>query len=96
MLTCPNTHCKREKNLKTITKTLRNHKIAYRWGYPTELSIVKEDRTYIVDSLEKGISLLEERKILPDQEDDHPPARHANQVDPDWNKVTNKNAKSHT
>lgn len=85
----------KRKNLNTITKVLRNHKIIYRWGYPTKLSIVKEGHTHIVESLEKGLSLLEEWKIFPERTENQNSARPARQIEPDWKKVTNKNTKSH-
>lgn len=61
----------KRKNLNTITKEPRNHNIMYRWGYPTKLSITRDGRTHVVNSLEKGLSLLEEWKIIPEQEPSH-------------------------
>lgn len=48
----------KRKNLHAVTKLLRNHKIVYCWGYPTKLSIMRENHTYTVTSLEKGLNFL--------------------------------------
>lgn len=84
----------KRKNLNTITKVLRNHNIMYRWGYPTKLSITRDGRTHVVNSLEKGLSLLEEWKIIPEQEPGT--TRSPRSVEPEWKTVTSRNAKSHT
>lgn len=81
----------KRKNLNTFTKVLRNHNITYRWGYPTKLSVTREGHTHVVNSLEKGLSLLEEWNILPAPEPTTPKP-----VDPVWKTVTTKNAKSHS
>lgn len=85
----------KRRNLNTITKVLRNHNIPYRWGYPTKISIIKQDKTFVVDSLDKGISLLKEWNILPNPEDEGSPTTNRRSPNPDWKTVTYKNAKSH-
>lgn len=80
------------KNLNTVIKVLRNHMIIYRWGYPTKITITKEGQKHVVDSLEKGLSLLKEWKILPESIDDNDttrPVRHLT------GKEFQKKAKSH-
>lgn len=84
----------KRKNLNTITKALRNHHITYRWGYPTKLTVTKDGRTHLVNSLEKGLSLLKEWKIIPEQETTS--AKMPRSVEPAWKTVTTKNAKSHS
>lgn len=56
----------KHKNLNTITKGLRNHRVIYRWGYSTKITFTKEGATYVVDSVEKGLSLLKAWNILLD------------------------------
>lgn len=51
----------KRKNLSTVTKVLRNHKIIYRWGNPTKTSITKEGLKHVVDSGERFL-LIERMK----------------------------------
>ncbi|XP_073453695.1 uncharacterized protein [Aquarana catesbeiana] len=45
-------------NLGTITKALRNHKLSYKWGFPTKLIVTKDGKQHIMDSVDKGMELL--------------------------------------
>lgn len=77
-------------NLNSVNKILCNHKIIYRWGYPTKLSITKDNRNYTVSSLEKGLDLLWEWGVLPDMEDDQVMASTPHRVEQEWKHVTAK------
>lgn len=48
----------KRRNLNTITKALRNHKLSYKWGFPTKLIVTKEGVDYVMDTMEKGLALL--------------------------------------
>ena len=86
----------KRRNLATVTKALRNHKLTYKWGFPTKLIVTKDDREYVMDSLEKGMSMLQAWGIVPDLQP--PPRQRANKGDQDqeWRTVDRKNARSHT
>lgn len=36
------------KKLVPLTKLLRNNHLAYSWGFPTKLLVVKDGRTYLI------------------------------------------------
>lgn len=84
----------KRKRLNTVTKELRNHKIAYRWGYTTKITITKENHTYAVTSLEKGIALLKEWGILLDPDGENPTTSTPRQIERELNTETTKNAHS--
>lgn len=42
------------QRLAAITSTLRQHRILYRWGFPTKLIISRNGTTLIINSLEDG------------------------------------------
>ena len=86
----------KRRNLNTVTKVLRNHRIIYRWGYPTKISVTKDNRTFTITSLEKGLDLLKEWGILPDSTEAQSIDRTPRRVEPEWKQVTARNAKSHT
>ena len=81
----------KRKNLTSVTKILRNHKIIYRWGYPTKLSVTKDNRTYIITSLEKGLDLLRDWGLHEQQALTSTP----HHVEPGWKQVTSRNAITH-
>lgn len=54
----------KRRSLNTICKALRNHNIAYKWGFSTKLIITKEGKDYIVNSLSKGLDLLKSWLII--------------------------------
>lgn len=84
---------KKRKGLITITKALRNHGITYRWGYPTKLTITKDGDVRTVDTLERGLALLKEWKIISDFDSNL--IRKVPSVEPDWQVITAKNSKKH-
>ncbi|CAH2322456.1 Hypothetical predicted protein [Pelobates cultripes] len=51
---------RRRKTFQPITTILRQHQIAYRWGYPLKLLISKEGATKVLNSPEDGEKLLRE------------------------------------
>lgn len=52
------------KNLNSITKVLRNHKILYRWEFPTKLLIKRA-----IHNMEEGLKTLQQWGLLPHGED---------------------------
>lgn len=56
---------KASNNLIPITKLLRNHKILYRWGFPTKFMLEKDNEWYTISSLEKGLELMRKWGLLP-------------------------------
>lgn len=85
----------KRRALNTITKLLRNHKIVYRWGYPARLTVTHEEATHVIDSLERGISLLKQWRILLESEEGDLPGREKWDGHPEWRLVTTKNSRSH-
>lgn len=45
----------KRRNMNTITKAL---KLSYKWGFPTKLIINKEGTEYVMESVAKGMALL--------------------------------------
>ena len=86
----------KRRNLNTVTKVLRNHRIIYRWGYPTKLSVTKDNRTFTITSLERGLDLLRDWGILPEIDEGSTSDRNPRRIEPEWRQVTASNAKSHT
>lgn len=85
---------KKHKNLNLITKVLRNHKIVYRWGYTTKITITKEGSTYVIESLERSIFLS--WNILPDASCNSPSSSGGTKrMGPEWWLVTAKNSQKH-
>lgn len=56
------------KNLKFITKILCNHKIFYRWGFPTKLIIERNKLSYSIYTIEEGLKTLKSWVLLPNKE----------------------------
>lgn len=83
----------KRKNLTTVTKVLRNHKIAYRWGYPMKLTVTKDNHTYSITSLEKGIVLLKEWDILPNPDRENPATSTLLLIEREWKKSYCKKCK---
>lgn len=59
------------RQLATITKVLQNHKIPYKWGFPTKLLITHQNKTYAVRTLPMGLTLLRNWHMIP-EETPHP------------------------
>lgn len=55
------------RNLVTITKALRNHKVLHKWKCPAKLSVTQNGSTTLILTLEEGIAALREWGIFPDQ-----------------------------
>lgn len=78
----------RRRNLITITKALRNHKILHKWKYPATLSITHNGVTISINTLEEGLSALKRWNIILDQ-----PMHQAHPAEPpllqnDWQVVS--------
>lgn len=71
------------KSLAMITKPLRNHQITYKWGHQVKLVITKNNSTYTIRSLEEGLVLLRQWKILktPEHNEHRTPAQNREQLD---------------
>lgn len=85
----------KSKSLLPITKAL-NHNITYCWCYPVKLTIILNDTTSMITSLNEGLALLCSWNILPEQEPTSrlPPTRVNTQND--WQTVSYKcKQKSH-
>ena len=85
----------KRRNLVTITKALRNHKLSYKWGFPTELIVTKDDKDYVIDSMAKGLALLQSWEIVPEPQ---PPPHHKSNIggmEQEWRTVDRRNARSH-
>ncbi|CAH2221010.1 Hypothetical predicted protein [Pelobates cultripes] len=48
----------KRKEFVTITKTLRNNNVAYRWGYPTKLITWRQGKTQVITDPTEGMKLL--------------------------------------
>lgn len=62
-------------------KPLRNHQINYKWGQPVQLVITEDNKTFTIRSVEEGISLLRQWKILEPGGFRH---QHRTHQDTDW------------
>lgn len=83
------------KKLNPITRALRQHHIAYRWGYPAKLIFSYQDETFTIFNPEQGISLLSRWKIAPMHDSSHTPHEKPGRIEPEWEVVNRKkNSKS--
>lgn len=61
------------RQLATITKALQNHKIPYKWGFPTKLLSTHQNKTHVVRMLPSGLQLFKAWHIIladtPDPQD---------------------------
>lgn len=80
----------KRKNLATITKALRNHKILHKWKHPASLSITHNGSTFTITSLEEGIGLLQKWGILPPSADPHPRTPTPIPTDDEWQVVSRR------
>lgn len=55
------------RNLATITKALRNHKIFHKWKYPAKLSVTHNGAMILISTLKEGFVVLCQWGILPNQ-----------------------------
>lgn len=56
------------KNLNSITKILHNHKIIYKWGFPTKLIIERNNMSHSIYTIEEGLKTLKTWGLLPNEE----------------------------
>lgn len=56
------------KNLNLITKILHNHKIIYRWAFPTKLIIESYNMSHSIYTIEEGLKTLKMCRLLPNEE----------------------------
>lgn len=86
----------KHRNLNTITKALRNHKLSYKWGFPTKLIVTKGGTEHVMDLVAKGMALLNAWGIVPEPQTQPRQSGNYTSPDPDWWTVTHKNAYTHT
>lgn len=48
------------RKLSSITSIQRQHKVLYKWGFPTKIIITKDGTTYVIPSVEKGPAILKQ------------------------------------
>ncbi|CAH2252641.1 Hypothetical predicted protein [Pelobates cultripes] len=48
----------KRRSFITVTKTLRNNNVAYKWGYPTKLIIWRQGRNHIATDPTEGMKLI--------------------------------------
>lgn len=85
----------KRRNLNTITKTPMDHKLSYKCGFPTKLIVTKDDTEHVMDSVAKGMALLNAWGIIP--EPPTHPCQNGNYTNPgsEWRTVNHKNAHTH-
>lgn len=80
----------RRKNLISLTKALHSHDVGYHWKYPATLKISHDGSTALITTIQEGLRLLKEWKIvpenLPDSAQSNPPTRPSW----DWSKTSYK------
>lgn len=80
----------RHKSLLPITKALHNHAIIYRWGYPSKLTVTKDDQTSVINNLEEGHTLLRYWDILPAHTSEAPAPTSKLETQDTWQVVSHK------
>ncbi|CAH2250563.1 Hypothetical predicted protein [Pelobates cultripes] len=79
----------RRRDFINVTKCLRNHKIPYRWGFPTKLLIWRNGTLTKLEDPDQGMHKLKAWGLFPD----HAPPNHPaspGQVTQEWTKVKRK------
>ncbi|CAH2311907.1 Hypothetical predicted protein [Pelobates cultripes] len=71
------------KNLTPVTSTLRDHNIAYRWGYPAKLLIHHRDALHAIPTLELGITKLKSWGLQTPEAHQHHPSK-VPRLSPEW------------
>ncbi|CAH2273374.1 Hypothetical predicted protein [Pelobates cultripes] len=71
------------KNLTPVTTTLRDHNIAYRWGYPAKLLIHYRDALHAIPTLELGIAKLQSWGLQMPEVHRHLPSK-VPRLSPEW------------
>lgn len=73
------------KNLNSITKMLRNHKIIYKWGFPTKLIVEKNNVSHTIHTLEEGLKILGKWGLLINEETNSSIKATIEKLTPPWN-----------
>lgn len=71
------------RQLATITKALQNHRIPYKWGFPTKLLITFQSKTHVVRTLQADLHLLRLWRIIP-EDSPKPPPSPPSQMEAEW------------
>lgn len=74
----------KRKNLSTVTNPLYNHQIPYKWGHPVKLVVIEDNRFFSICSLDEGLLLLRQWKILDPRNQTAPPSSRNHNMD-EWN-----------
>lgn len=85
----------KRRNLNTLTKALRNHNLSYKWGFPTKLIVTKEGVEYVMESMAKGLALLNSWGIIPEAQPQNQRQSGRSSPNPEWRTVNPKNARTH-
>ncbi|CAH2293131.1 Hypothetical predicted protein [Pelobates cultripes] len=79
----------RRRDFINVPKCLRNHKIPYRWGFPTKLLIWRNGTLTKLDDPDQGMHKLKAWGLFPDRAPPNHPAS-PGQVVQEWTKVQRK------
>lgn len=78
------------RNLATITKALRNHKILHKWSYPAKLYVTHNGVSTLISTLEEGIAALCQWGVLPEPTVHKTPHPQPSPLQEDWQVVSRK------
>uniref|UniRef100_A0A8C5M9B1 Uncharacterized protein n=1 Tax=Leptobrachium leishanense TaxID=445787 RepID=A0A8C5M9B1_9ANUR len=73
-----------------LTKLLRNHEVAYRWGFPTKLLIWREGRLHAITNIPSGMLLLQEWGFVKEYTPPRVVTTSPLKVSPEWHRVKPK------
>lgn len=80
----------RRTSLLPIKKSLRNHDIAYRWRYPSKLTVTRNDHTSVINTLDEGLTLFQTWDILPEKNAEGLPSTSKMGTQDTWQVVSHK------
>uniref|UniRef100_A0A8C5LVP6 Uncharacterized protein n=1 Tax=Leptobrachium leishanense TaxID=445787 RepID=A0A8C5LVP6_9ANUR len=80
----------KRREFSSLTKLLRNHKLAYRWGFPTKLLIWQDGILHVVPDVATGLQFLKDWNILVDFSPPREPSTSPIKVSPEWHRVRPK------
>uniref|UniRef100_A0A8C5PHC0 Uncharacterized protein n=1 Tax=Leptobrachium leishanense TaxID=445787 RepID=A0A8C5PHC0_9ANUR len=80
----------KRRTFSSLTKILRNHKLAYIWGFPTKLLIWKDGTLHVVPDVATGLQFLKDWNILADFSPPREPSSSPIKVSPEWHRVRPK------
>ncbi|CAH2283486.1 Hypothetical predicted protein [Pelobates cultripes] len=83
----------RRRDFSTITKTLRNHKLNYRWGFPTKLLVWRNGKLYVLADPDQGLTVLKDWGLWDPQGSANPPGSPPPRLRPEWKMVGHQDAK---